>query len=355
MCVLWSQIFAIEHMKLEGTKLPIEKLGEFFKVQEEMRAFQKKGFFGQCMFSLDDCLEPPIASHLLAESWLRQIADETNHVLQFDIATNNLAKSDACIEPKRVGVGEKTAVTFPGFCQQHDAELFSCLETTDFAATPAQLLALTYRSVCREACAKQQMVRCNLSRALEKGAPAFFTETVVAEMKNCIRLFARKQELEACLVAPANDLAAYVVEFANRPTMLVSVTFSFPVTFTGRILDSDRYDWITFSILPNKHGGHAIFTWSKRASKNPSRLVKSFITINRELQSSALVYLALEVSENFALAPAWWIRLTESQQGDLLRRFSRSITAESARPPARSLIPKAPGIVDWTIVKAGYV
>ena len=342
-------------MKLERTKLPTEKLGQFFGVLKEMRAFQQKGILGQCMSSLGDCLEPPIASHLLAESWLRQIADETNHVIQFDIVSNNLAKSDARIEPRRVGVGEKTAVTFPGFCRRHDSELFSCLETADFTATPAQLLALTYRSVCREACAKQQMVKCNLPRALQKDTPRFFTKKIVAEFKNYMRLLMRMKELENSFLVPGNDLAAYVIEFASRPTMLVSATFSLPVTFTGRILDFGRYDWTTFSVLPSKHGGHAIFTWSKRASKNPSRFVKSLTTINPKLQSSALLYLALEVSENFALAPSWWASLTGPQQGDLLRRFSRSLTTESSRPPVGLLVTNAPGIVDWMVTKADYV
>jgi hypothetical protein len=137
--------------------------------------------------------------------------------------------------------------------------------------------------------------------------------------------------------------------------MLVSVTFSLPVTFTGRVLDAERYDWTTLSILPSRKGGYAIFTWNKRASKNPARLVKSFIAINRELQSTALIYLALEVSENLAIAPLWWASLTEPRQSDLRRRFSSSIVADSSKPSIGSLFPKPPGIVDWAIVNAGYV
>jgi len=166
---------------------------------------------------------------------------------------------------------------------------------------------------------------------------------------------ARKQELEKSLVDTDHDIAAYVVEFANIPTLLTSFTFSLPLTFTGRDLDDDRYDWTTLSIIPRQKGGYAVFTWSKRASKNPSRLVRSFITLNRELQSSALINLALEVSENFAIAPSWWGTLSESQQGDLLRRFSRSIVGNSLMPPKGVLLPRPPGIVDWAIIRADYV
>lgn len=342
-------------MKLEGEKLPKEKLGAFFGIVNEMNASQEKGIFGQCMYSLDGCQEPPIASHLLAESWLRTIADETNHVIAFDIMTSGLAKDGARIEPQRVGVAEKSAVTFPGFCRKHDSELFSCLETAEFTATPAQLVALTYRSVCREACAKYQMVKCNLPRVLSKWPRSSYSQFAAQELKKCIRLLARKQELEKSLLVPDNDIAAYIVEFASHPTMLVSATVPISVTFTGRPLDSGRNDWTTFSILPSQKGGYAVFTWSKRASKNPARLVKSFIGLNRELQSSALIHLALEISENVAIAPAWWAKLTVAQQDDLLWRFARNLNSDGSTKPMPSLYPKPPGIVDWRIASASYV
>jgi hypothetical protein len=37
-------------------------------------------------------------------------------------------------------------------------ELFACLERQAFSASREQLLALAYRSICREACAKHQVV-----------------------------------------------------------------------------------------------------------------------------------------------------------------------------------------------------
>ncbi len=341
-------------MNLEGTKLPKEKLGPFFGLMKEMHSFQKRGIFERCMSSMGGCQEPPIASHLLAESWLRTIADATNHVITFEMGMRDLSGKGLCIEPIRVGVGDKSAVTFPGFCRKHDSEIFSCLESEEFTATPAQLLALTYRSVCREACSKHQMVKCNLPRALDSGPNTFFAHFVIHEMKNCIHLLSKKQELEESLLVPKNDIAAYVVKFAKRPTLLVSVTAPLAVTFTGRLLDTNRNDWTTLSIIPSKDGGYAIFTWSKRACKNPSRLVKSFIGVPRELQSSALVYFALETSENFAVAPAWWNTLSLAQRHDLQWRFSRNFNADRNEKSIPSMVPKSPGLVNWEVVNADY-
>lgn len=340
-------------MKLDDTKIPASKQKDFYAILKEMRAFQNKGVLGRCMFWSGDCEDSPIASHLLSESWLRQIADSTNHVVQFELVASNVARNGATMEARRVGVGQMTAVTFPGFCNKHDSALFRCLDQGSFLGTPEQLLALTYRSTCREACAKHQMLACNLPRALDEAAPPFLTLQAVSEMKNYVRLLAWKQELEEMLMGGKNELAAFVVQFAVRPSLLASATFSFPMTFTGRRLDA-RYEWMTLSILPSGNAGVAIFTWSKRAPKNPSLLVKSFKSIPRELQSAALVNLILEVSENLFVAPVWWDGLHKSLQASLLARFSRSLTTGNPVPLASSLTPKSPPMVDWKTVNSAY-
>lgn len=320
---------------------------------DQMRAFEKRAALGKCMFWSADCTDTPIASHLIPESWLRKIADSTYHIVQFELVANNVARNGVTMEARRRGVDEKPAVTFPGFCNTHDNALFRCLEQNEFTGTPEQLLALTYRSTCREACAKHQMVACHLPRALDAAAPPFFTMQAVSEMKNCLRLLAWKQSLEEVLSGGRNEIAAFVVEFAARPSVLASVTFSFPMTFTGRKLDA-RYEWLTLSILPSGNAGFAVFTWSKRAPKNPSLLVKSFNTIPRELQSAALVNLVLEVTESFFVSPEWWNGLPKPCQQALLERYSRSLTSGDPAPLAGSLIPKLPSIVDWRIVNAAY-
>jgi len=341
-------------MELEGTKLPSAKLAEFYGTLDEMRANQRKPLLGHCMYSAGACQEAPIASHLLAESWLRQIADETNRVVIFDLGTHNLGQQNANVQARKVGVAEKWAVTFPAFCAIHDSELFACIENAEFAATQRQLLALTYRSVCREFFTKQQIATPNLPKALDGKMPTELVQMTIHETKNCFRLFARKQELEREIGGQSSDLAGFVVQFANRPDLLASTTFSFPETFSGRRLEA-RFDWTTLSIVPAEIGGYAVFTWSKHAPKNSSLLVKSFAKISRDLQSDALTNLILQVSESFCISPKWWENLTETQRNSFFHRFSRSFVRKNPSPPAGSLYPKRPSLVDWEVTNSGFV
>jgi hypothetical protein len=340
-------------LNVDNKTIPASKQKEFYDAINAIRAYQKKALWGRCMHWTASCDNAPIASHLISESWLRKIADSANKVVRFEIVANNVAKNGAVIEARQRGVDEKPSVTFPGFCVKHDNELFRCLEQNDFSATSKQLLALTYRSVCRDACAKYQMVACHLPQALEMEAPPFVTEQAITEMNNCLRLLDWKQKLEDMLSGGPSEIESFVVEFSTRPSVLASVTCSFPMTFTGRKLDA-RYEWMTLSILPSGNSGFAVFTWNTRAPKNPSLFVKSFKKIRPELQPTALLYFVLEITENFFIDPSWWNGLLPSVQTVLLARHSRSFTSEHILPPSGSLLPKTP-LVDWGYVRSSYV
>lgn len=340
-------------MKFPDTQLPKEKLAEFYAATKELRGFQKKPVLEKCMFWSGNCVAPPVGSHLLARSWLEQISDGTNHVIQFVMATENLGNQPAQIAARRVGIN--TATTFPGFCEKHDNEMFACLEKKPFAADREQLLALRYRSVCREACAKHQMVACHLPRAMDEAAPPPFSMRIVAEMKRCIDLLAEKQAIEEAMRNSDNFLESYVVKFAKSPTVLVSATIYPLVTFTGRVLEF-RQEWATVSIIPSETNGWAVFSWPKCSPKNSSLLAKSFARIPSEHQTVALLNLVFEASENHAISPAWWDSLTDFRRNDLLKRFGRSFTvAGDNRPPAKTLLVSEKAWVDWQPVSAGYV
>jgi hypothetical protein len=348
-------------MEIQSARVPKENVAECYSSLRELRAYKQKPVLGKCMFWADNCATPPIGSHLLSRSWLEQVADTSHEVIRFRITTEDRMNKPGRIEAYGAGINKE--LRFPCFCLQHDDELFACLEKQEFSATREQLRALTYRSVCCEACAKHQIVGClkgkadlQMERALNTNqeAPPTLAFHVEIETIRCIQLFVKKDAMENNWRNRNDSLVSYVIRFATRPTVLVSTTVTPLVTFTGRILES-RWDWISLSVIPGTNGGWAVFTWDKSAPKNPSLFVKSFAKVAKELQTVALLNFIFESSENFAIAPQWWESLTPERHNDLFQRFGCSIERRFNKPASNTLLlPKTPW-VDWNPVEAGYV
>jgi len=348
-------------MEIQTAKVPKENVAECYSSLRELHAHKQKPVLGKCMFWADHCASPPIGSHLLSRSWLEQIADSSHEVIRFRLTTEDLMNKPRRIEAYGAGINKE--ITFPGFCQRHDEQLFACLEKQEFSATGEQLRALAYRSICSEACAKHQIVDClkakadaQMERALKTNqqAPPSLAFHVESEAIRCIQLLAYKNALETNWQNSNDSLVSFVVRFTTCPTVLVSTTVTPAVTFTGRFLESRR-DWISLSIIPSANGGWAVFTWDKSAPKNPSLFIKSFAKVPKELKTIALLWFIFESAENFAIAPRWWNSLTPERQKELFRRFESTSQRRFEKSASNALsLPNAPW-VDWNPVEARYV
>jgi len=332
-------------------QLPGEKIGQFHEQARIMRRFMEKPFLG-CLSGLEECPRNPICSHLLAESWLRRLAGESGHVVHFVLAIEGAGKRPVGFKPKLVGIGE--AITFPGFCQEHDSTLFSCLENEAFTASQRQLALLAYRSVCQDICIKHQMLKCNLPTALAPESPDFFAEKATGQFRLFLELLKRKLRIEEMLRVNRFALESYVVEFEHPPTFMVATTFLPYVTFSGRELEHPRMDWVTLTILPSAKGGIAVFTWDRAAPKNGSLLLKSLKAVPKELVTSCIFHLALEASENLVVSPKWWALQSKTEQTRVLARFGRSLLADIA-PPPDTIRPEYNPALDWKPIRMGCV
>ena len=303
------------------------------------------------MYWAENCSQPPTGSHSVSRSWLERIADKTNHVVMFEIPVENAGKKLVSVTPTRIGINEATK--FPGFCPTHDSKIFSCLENADFIGSQQQLWCLAYRSICREACAKHQIVSFQQEIGMVKDVPTPHGVQTLIEAQRCIHLMTKKQALEEMILAKNFSLAGYAIELAQSPTVLVSTTYFPRVTFTGRKLD-ERDDWLTLTIMPNSNGGTVVFTWDKQHSKNASLLIKSLRNIPQHLQTTCLLDLIFEVSENFAISPCWWDSLPPADQKDTLRRFGHNTTMDKISTPQNLGLRKR-ALIDWQPIKWSFV
>lgn len=340
-------------MDIPGTRIPASGQEEFYAAIKNLLRAKKRPISNSCLWGGAEtgCAAIPIASHLISESWLRRISDTQQHVIQFEVQTASIANNGARIQARRIGVGQKSAVTFPGFCQHHDSTLFRCLEKEEFIGNREQLLALTYQSTSHEFTRKYQLIESILSgtsEALENP----LARLVSMEVKNCYHLLAWKLELEEMLLNGGGEIEAYIIECQYCPEIVVSVTFSSPFTITGKTLEP-RLEFITLSVFPSGNSGFAVFTWNKHKRKNPSLFIKPFINLNHNLISTAILYLILEVSENFCIAPSWWNGLSDKIQDDLKYRYARSLVSANSTSLCTSIVPRS-SLVNWGIVKSQY-
>ena len=331
-------------MDHRGCNIPIPDLGRYHEALQKLRVSMRKGVLNRCLYWDSSCELPPVSSHSISRCWLQRIADDTNHVLTFRLEAEAAGKRPVTIVAERIGINRATV--FQGFCGAHDTELFSCLETGDFNGTFEQVLALAYRSVCREAWVKHRMVDFQGNLGMVEDVPTPHGVRTVFEMYRCIQLMVKKQSLEEMRRMGTTGLSSCVVEFTCPPTVLVSATFYPLVTFTGRSLDF-RQEWMTLSILPQGDHGVAIFSWEKAHAKNGPLLVKSLRGIPAHLQTTALLNLVFEASENFAISPKWWETLAGSEQRSLRKRYARSFTLGNDLPPPTTLVPGKNPLVDW--------
>lgn len=333
---------------------PRERIPEFHKTQNELRLFQKKSIFGRCLHGNGACVESPINSHLLAETWLRKISDNTGHLVQLGPETKIINGRIPKIEARRQGIHQTN--TFPGFCRKHDAEIFQCLEQEEFVGNEMQLLTLTYRSVCREFCIKQQMVAGHFPKFLNHLGPHPLENHIINEMKRCIRLHEKLLALEQMIASGENGVAAYVVEFSETPSLLVSATFIPMFTFAGKQLER-RHEWMTVSIIPNIKGlgGWAVFTWDKAKPTNSSLIAKSFEKVDSIYKTTALLNFAIEVSENHAISPEWWASLGQYKKDTLMRWYSRNLAPDYGASTTHQLMRKVKLISDWKPNKSYFI
>jgi hypothetical protein len=195
-------------------------------------------------------------------------------------------------------------------------------------------------------------VGCNLQRALSVDNHPL-APLAVAEFRRLLLLMGKKLSLEALICSADGGLETYAVFFKKRPTVFVATTFLPSVTFSGRVLDISRHDWMTLSVIPHGNGGCALFSWEQSSPKNAWLLAKSLSSIPAELVTQAILNLVFEVSEDFVIAPDWWATLGESRQKELLGRFARTFTEDKAPSPT-TLIPSGPVWTDWEVVSREF-
>ncbi len=315
---------------LRGQQKPIG-IGEALKATKDLKSNR---YCSVPNALKDKCTNKIINAHTVSKSSsLKEIADNTNHVLGLKVSMSTFTKNDGVILPEKIGINQ--ASTFKGFCSYHDKSLFACIEDEEFSKTNEQLFALMYRAVCKELYAKNSGTEISeLLKSADKGkdiinqvaiqemAAGFSlgTDTALKELSDF------KALLDESLVNNTGIDMCHVIVSSNTPCPVsVSSILAPHVDFEGKtIQDLSNLkvtpEGVIFNSFSSDGNGYVIFSWLKN-----SLIITSFIEtlINQEFSNvfNALLRFLFTVSENIYISPVWWESLTDELRDALTKRI----------------------------------
>jgi hypothetical protein len=291
----------------------------------------KKNSSRKCCYVPDElkneCSKKIINAHTISKSGsLKEIADDSNHVLGLKIDLQNLIKNNGKLIPEKVGINQ--ASTFKGFCSNHDKDLFSCVEDREFIGDEEQCLALMYRSVAKELYAKEGALNTSeFMKGSDKGKSPIdqlFIQNYVAmneagtkaAIKEILEL---KSQLDSQLLGTTIGSLSHLIIKSSLPMpVAVSSVFSPTADFDGNMVQdladlSISAEQLVFNSFSSDGKGYVVFSWEKSSTKVLG-FINSFLTIAENKIFGSLVRFFYGVAENTFTSPIWWDGLTNRQK-----------------------------------------
>jgi len=294
-----------------------------------------------------------VKAHTVQKSGGLDAIARDSHVYSLITTMSELEKNGGRLVPRLVGIGQ--ASIFPGFCADHDRDLFLPIEGKDCTIRPEEALLFTYRAASFEAYFKRgQLAASDVFFRLDEGLPVEEHEAV----QNGARNFqhnakiseagtrARKDAYDARVAA--QDFAGFAYSWTRFDSLL-------PVACCGAFLpDNDLegtllqrighgrgpFEQVTLNVTSFANQSVVVFGWTGADTGPAARFVRSFDVLDDELKASAATRLALDYLENSYISPDWWETLSDADKRGLIRHHAARNAYQ--RPPAASLALRQP-------------
>lgn len=234
--------------------------------------------------------------------------------------------------------GIRKASTFSGMCGHHDNIFFEPIEEQPMSFTDEQVFLLTYRALSKELYIKRRVFESTpFQRRIDAGESvenqeriqSFLAHTELGTMGALVDLENSKAIMDRAFIqGNFPDIQYFIVEINKVPDILCSVSYTPHYDFEGEIIQ-DLYemthegkiaDWLTFSLLPNKDKGYALFSWYGNSETN-LEFIRSLSSLNDSKIIHAIVRFTIGQFENVYIRPNWWESLSQTTQDKLLDRY----------------------------------
>lgn len=260
-------------------------------------------------------------SHTISEAMSLKYIAENEHVLVRQV--NLFGQSEQQVLGfKKLSVHE--ALTFPGFCNRHDTDLFKSLDRSPFMATPEQLFMQAYRCDCREYYFKACQVQASLDAAQiaelqglpgdreYKLSPQFelSREAMYRSLGDCI---ASKEKFEKHLAnRDYRRLQSYVIHARCSPVIACAGSFFPDLLSTGEHLQDftnfeSNLQSLFLSSIPDQSGIFVVLSFFDDEAKAPTRFIEDLTRTDN--LPARLIWMCMTRLENTALKPSWWTEL----------------------------------------------
>ena len=300
-------------------------------------------------------------SHTISKAQGLCLIAENNHVLVRNINLFSRLKNKL-LGFKSTSINE--ALAFPGFCNQHDQNLFKSLDQSPFMATPEQIFMQAYRCACREyyfkGCQIDAFLDANQIAELQdlpnekeyKLSPEL--EIVKASMHQGMSdVIAMKNKFEAH-IAHSNyrRLQSYVIHSTSSPVIACAGSF-FPDYLSNGELLQDYTDFdsnmqnLFVSVIPDNSGIFVLLSFFDDEAKAPTRFIEDLTATNN--LTCRLVWMCMTRLENLAVKPSWWYGLSDKSRNEINEAVNYYADVFDVRLPTFDRMPNL-GIEKWEIL-----
>jgi len=262
---------------------------------------------------------------------------------------------------KRTGINE--ALAFPGFCNQHDNELFKSLDRSPFMATPEQLFMQAYRCACREYYFKACQIEGTLDPvqiAELHGLPKdrdYKLSPELAIMKTSMYqgmadAVACKENFDIRIThSEYRRLQSYVIHSRSSPVIACAGAFFPDYLSNGKLLqdfsDFDlRLQSLFVSVIPDHSGTFVVLSFFDDEAKAPTCFIEDLIAT--KTLTTRLVWMCLTRLENLALKPSWWSKLPDETRDRISQALHYNANIRDNRLPTFDRMPDLK-IDEWDI------
>ncbi len=325
-----------------GSGLKYKKCHLIRSKEEPIKAFEADKHF-RSAYNKEYCCAPEelkkecsgdiVKAHSVSKSSALKAISEDGHVYGFKITLQNLAKSNGCLHPEKIGINQ--ASTFTGFCSTHDNKLFEPVETGSFNESKEECFLYAYRALCKEYFTKKAAIDLeSFGKNLDAGKSSEEQRAYQQQFKamglglkaGMADLIKRKSIFDEMLLSKELDkFQSFVMKFNAVPTIAASGGKNIIYDFEGNRLQ-DLGDLnklpraIYYNYFSSNENGYVILSWTSDSDDVASQFVTSLNKMKPARVSDALIRFIFYSCENLYVSPVWWERLEIDKRKSLIDR-----------------------------------